>query len=363
MRPRHSTTYTQLRLAVTEMGGTEAVRQISYVQAIAEAQAEEMRRDAAVILLGEDLRVGIYGTCAGFYEEFGADRVLDTPISEAGFTGAAVGAAMTGMRPIVDYGIACFLWVAFDQVISQAAKNRYLFGGQAKVPIVLRATMYYNSGIAAQHSDRSYPMLMNMPGLKIVVPSTPYDAKGLLKSAIRDDDPVVVFEDVTLLGTKGPVPTEEYTVPLGQGDIKRNGSDVTIVAIAGAVRAALAAADALAEEGISAEVIDPRSLVPLDTDLILNSVAKTGKLVIVDPATRTCSAASEIAARVVENGFGYLKGPIVRVTCPDIHVPFSPALEKTIFPDQNKVVAAVHDLITPGSRGSEESEHVVGSNA
>lgn len=319
-------------------------RELTYLGAIAEAQRQEMERDPRVLLIGEDIRNDVYGTATGFVEKFG-DRVLDVPISEAGFTGAAVGAAMSGMRPIVDYGIACFLFVAMDQIVNQAAKNRYLFGGQASVPMVMRATMYYHAGIAAQHSDRPYPMLMNIPGLKIITPASPYDVKGLLKAAIRDDNPVVVFEDLTVTGSKEPVPEDDYVIPLGKGVVKREGSDVTVVAIAGCVPIALGAAEQLAAEGISVEVIDPRTLVPLDTDIILNSVAKTGRLVIVDPAHRTCSAASEISARVVEHGFEYLKAPIMRVTTPDVHIPFSAALEHAMFPDPDKVAAAVHRVL------------------
>lgn len=322
------------------------MRELMYLQAVHEAQAEELRRDPNVILMGEDVRAGVFGTSVGFLDEFGPGRVLDTPISEAGFVGAAVGAAMTGLRPIVDLEIACFMYVAFDQLVSQAAKNRYVFGGQATVPVTFRATFYYGVGIAAQHSDRPYPMFMNMPGLKIIAPSTPYDVKGLLKSAIRDDDPVICFEDVMLGGTKGHVPEEEYLIPLGVGDVKREGSDVTVVAIAGVVPQALAAAEELAAEGVSVEVIDPRTLVPLDTGLILESVAKTGRLVIADPANRTCSAASEIAARVAEEGFHTLRAPILRVTTPDVHVPFSSALEHHLFPDQAKIADAVRRVIS-----------------
>jgi pyruvate dehydrogenase E1 component beta subunit len=253
---------------------------------------------------------------------------------------------MTGLRPIVDFEIACFIWVAWDQLISQAAKSRYVFGGQAKVPVTFRATMYYQAGIAAQHSDRPYPMLMNMPGIKIIVPSCPYDMKGLLKSAIRDDDPVFCFEDLTLAGTKGMVPDGEYVVPLGKGDVKREGDDVTVVAIAGGVRVAMEASEQLAAEGVSAEIVDPRSLVPLDTDLILGSVEKTGRLVIVDPATRSCGAAAEIAARVAESGFEALRAPIVRVTTPDIHIPFSPPLEQSVFPNPEKVCDAVRRVMS-----------------
>ncbi|MDY6847025.1 MAG: transketolase C-terminal domain-containing protein, partial [Chloroflexota bacterium] len=253
------------------------MRELNYLQAIREAQFEEMKRDPKVFIMGEDITYSLYGTTAGFLEEFGAERVRNTPISESGFTGVGIGAALVGMRPIVDYAIASFIFVAMDQLISMAAKVTYMYGGQTKVPIVFRAVTFYGGGNAAQHSDRPYPSLMNVPGLKIITPATPYDMKGLLKSAIRDDDPVFCFEDGTVLSSSGPVPEEEYLVPIGVGDIKREGTDVTIVGIAGCVALALQAAEALAQEGISAEVIDPRTLVPMDKNIILESVSKTGR--------------------------------------------------------------------------------------
>jgi len=224
--------------------------------------------------MGEDVASNMMGTSGGLVEAFGKDRVRNTPISESGFTGLGVGSALVGMRPIVDFGIASFIYVAMDQIISMAAKCTYMYGGQAKVPIVFRAAMYYGGSMAAQHSDRPIPSFMNVPGIKIIVPSTPYDVKGLLKSAIRDDDPVMCFEDGTVLATKGAVPEEEYLIPLGKADVKRAGSDVTIVAIGGGVLLALAAANELSKENISAEVIDPRTLVPLDKNTILESVKK-----------------------------------------------------------------------------------------
>lgn len=318
------------------------MREINYLQAIYEAQHEEMTRDPNVYIMGEDVSRSIYGTTRGFVEEFGDERVRDTPISESGFTGVGVGSALVGMRPIIDFSIASFMYVAMDQLVSMAAKCTYMYGGQAKVPIVFRAGMFYGGGNAAQHSDRPHPSFMNVPGLKIVAPSTPYDIKGLLKTAIRDDDPVLVFEDNTLLGTPGPVPEEEYTIPLGVGDVKREGTDVTIVCIAGCVTLAMQAAEKLAQEGISAEVVDPRTLVPMDKGIILESVSKTGHLVVADPAHKTCSAASEIAAIVAEEGFWSLKAPIQVIATADVQIPFSPVLEQQVYPSTEKIIEAVH---------------------
>lgn len=316
------------------------MRTLSYREAIRLAMQEEMRRDPAVVVFCEDGRFWTMPT-DGFVEEFGPDRIPIMPISEEGFTGAAIGAAMTGLRPIVDYTIANLMYVAWDQIVNHAAKNRYLFGGQARVPIVFRAAMKYGNATAAQHSDRPYPQLMNVPGLKIVVPSNPADALGLLKSAIRDDDPVVYFEPLLLWSTKAEVPEGEHLVPLGQAAVAREGSDATVVAIGDAVPAALAAAAELAEEGVELEVVDPRTLVPLDRETILSSVAKTGRLVVADPAHKTCGAAAEIAAIVAEEGFDSLRAPIARVVAPDVHPPFSPSLERLMYPTAERIAGAV----------------------
>ena len=310
-----------------------------YATAVLEGIREEMERDETVFMMGEDIRSGLFGAVGELFEELGEDRVLDTPISENAFVGAAVGAAVVGMRPIVQ-SLASFMWVAMDQLVSQAAKMRYMFGGQVKVPVVYKLALYAGGHVAAHHSDRPYPMFMNMPGLKIVMPSTPADAKGIMKTSIRDDDPVLYFEDRALFGTRGEVPEGEHLVPLSVGDVKREGSDITIVALGSMVPMALAAAEQLSQEGVSVEVVDPRTLVPLDTGIILKSVAKTGRLVVVDIAHKTCSAASEIATLVAEEGFWDLKAPIVRVATPDVHVPFSPPLEKLLYPDVEKVVGA-----------------------
>jgi pyruvate/2-oxoglutarate/acetoin dehydrogenase E1 component len=237
---------------------------ISYLQAVRDAQLEEMRRDERVFIMGEDVAWNMLGSTEGFVEEFGPERVRNTPITEAAFTGAAAGAAMVGMRPIVDLMLTSFMYCAMDQIISIISKSTYLYGGQASLPLTIRASMFYGGSNAAQHSDRPIAPFMASPGLKIIAPSSPYDVKGLLKAAIREDDPVISFEDGTLWTTTGEVPDEDYIVPLGQADVKREGSQATVVAISGAVRAALAAADQLASEGVSVEVVDPRSLVPMD---------------------------------------------------------------------------------------------------
>jgi pyruvate dehydrogenase E1 component beta subunit len=318
----------------------------SYLDAIFQAQHEEMSRDKRVFIMGEDIRCSVFGTTLGFLKDFGPERVRDTPISENGFVGAAAGAAMVGMRPIVDVTLAPFLYPAMDQIVSIIAKSRYIYGGQAKLPLVIRSCLFYGNSNAAQHSDRPYPMFMNIPGLKIIVPSNAYDMKGLLKAAIRDDDPVLSFEDGTCWLSKAELPDDpDFLIPLGKGEVKREGSDVSIIAIAGAVPTALKAADKLAKEGISAEIVDPRTLVPLDRDLILRSVRKTGRAITVDPAHQTCSAGSEIAAIIAEHAFHSLRGPVLRVATADTHLPFSPLIEKALYPTVDRVCAAVHQLM------------------
>ena len=314
-------------------------RDITLTQALNEAMREEMRRDERVFIMGEDIRTGVYGASGGLHPEFGDERVFDTPLSENAFVGAAVGAAAVGMRPIVE-SASCFLWVAMDSLISQAAKMRYMFGGQVDLPIVYRMSMYYGGSMAAHHSDRSHPIFMNIPGFKVVFPSNSYDGKGLLKTAIRDDDPVIFCEDRTILGARSQVPEVDYAIPFGQADIKREGTDVTIVAIGGMVPRSLQAAEQLAQEGISAEVLDPRTLVPLDKDAILSSVEKTGRLVVVDMAHKTCSAASEIAAIVAMEGFWSLQAPIQRLGTANVHIPFSTALEPLCYPTPETIAEA-----------------------
>lgn len=316
---------------------------MTYMDAIVEAQMEEMTRDERVILMGEDL--SIYGD-GQLMDSFGAKQVWSTPISENSFSGMAVGAAMTGIRPIVALNIASFMYLASDQIINQAGKLHFMTGGQMKVPAVFRCCTFHNLGVAAQHSDRPYPMFMNAPGLKIIAPSTAVDAKGLLKSAIRDDDPVVFFEDSNLWSSKEMVSTDpDFLIPIGKAEVKKEGSDITIVSISGCLKPVLAAAKALESEGISVEVVDPRTLVPLDKETIINSVAKTGRVMVVDSANRTCSAASEIAAVIAEEAFSSLKAPVVRVTTPDVHVASSPILEKQLYPNKDGIVAAVKTLL------------------
>ena len=318
--------------------------QMSYLEALVQAQIEEMERDERVIMMGED--IAVYGG-GKLVQRFDATRIWSMPISETSFTGVGIGAAITGLRPIVDLSIASFMYLASDPIINQAAKLRYMTGGQVHVPIVFRCCMYYGSAIAAQHSDRPYPLFMNVPGLKILCPTTPADMKGLMKSAVRDDDPVLVFEDTKLWTVKGEVSTDpDCLVPIGQADIKRAGQDVTIVAIGGAMRPTLEAAKSLGAEGISVEVIDPRTLKPLDTDTIIRSVVKTGRLVLVENAHRLCSVTAEIAATVAEEAFEHLKKPIQRLTAPDVHVAFSPILEEQLYPSKEKIIAAVRKVLS-----------------
>jgi len=329
--------------------GEQGKRQL-YLHAVIDGIKEEMRRDERVFLMGEDVESPLFwGPTGTFREEFGARRVRNTPMSEAAFVGAGIGAAMTGMRPVVEMTVASFLYVAFDQVVSMGAKSRFMFGGQARVPMVIRATSMYGRGLAAQHSDRPYPAFMGIPGLKIVAPTTAADARGLMQSAIRDDDLVLFFEDVNLHGLRGEVPVEERLVPIGSAEVRRAGSDVTVVGVSGGILPALAAAEELASEGISVEVVDPRTLAPLDMATILESVARTGRLVVVDPAHRVCSVASEIAATVAEQAFDSLRAPVVRVTTPQVPVPFSPALERGLYPNKEKVAAAVRGTLAKRS--------------
>lgn len=312
------------------------MRTISYAAAITEALAEEMRRDATIFHLSTDAP-------GPLLREFGAARVRATPIAESALTGMAIGAAGSGYRPVVDWRLVTFCFVAMDQIVNQAAKIHYMFGGQAKFPIVFRTTVGGGTRRAAQHSQSPYSMFMNLAGLKLVLPSTPYDMKGLLKSAIRDDNPVIVFEAGRLATLQGEVPDEDYTIPFGVADIKREGSDVTVVALAWLVHEALAAAQLLEREGISVEVIDPRSLAPLDADTIRASVRKTGRLVIADEAGPTAGASAEIAALVCEHAptLRSIKTAIERVCALPVPVPYAPGLEDHVFPDRERIAAAV----------------------
>ncbi|KXS49881.1 MAG: pyruvate dehydrogenase E1 component subunit beta [Halanaerobium sp. 4-GBenrich] len=323
------------------------MKKLSYAEALRLAMEEEMNRDSSVFVMGED--VGVFGGCFGvtgdLVEKFGEDRVRDTPITETAIVGSAVGAAMTGSRPVAEIMFAGFLGVAMDEIFNQAAKMCYMTGGQAHVPMVLRIPDGAGIGAAAQHSERTEAWVTHVPGLKVVYPSNPADAKGLLKAAIRDEDPVMFFEHKILYNHVGDVPEEDdYIVPLGKGEIKREGSDVTIVATGIEVSHALEAAEQLAEEGIDVEVIDPRTLVPLDIDMIMKSVEKTGKLLIASEETKRGSFASEIAAEVAEEGLFYLEQPIKRVCAPDAPVPFSSVLEQAYLPNPKKIADAVREM-------------------
>jgi pyruvate/2-oxoglutarate/acetoin dehydrogenase E1 component len=335
------------------------IRQMTYAQAINEAMRLEMRRDPHVILMGEDVAGGatvtgfesedawggVLGVTKGLVHEFGRDRVLDTPITEAGFIGTAVGAAATGLRPIAELMFVDFFGVCMDQIFDQGAKLRYMFGGKASCPLVIRTMIGAGMGAAGQHSGCHYSVFTHMPGIKTVVPSTPADAKGLLAAAIRDDDLVMFFENKMLYAMNGEVPEGEYVIPLGKADIKREGTDVTVVAISRMVHQALAAADALQVDGISIEIVDPRTLSPLDEETILTSVAKTHRLVIVDEDNPRCSAATDIAALVVEKAFTELDAPVKRVTAPHTPVPFSPPLEQFYVPSPERIAAAIQEIL------------------
>jgi pyruvate/2-oxoglutarate/acetoin dehydrogenase E1 component len=325
------------------------VREITYLQAIHEAVDEEMSRDAKVFVFGEDVRQwgAPLGEFKGLFKKYGPNRVLDTPISETAMIGAAIGSAATGMRPIVHIMFAEFLSVCWSDIFNAMCKPRYMSGGKIMFPVTIMT--YCGAGISAagEHSGCLDGMEMSIPGLKIVVPSTPYDAKGLIKSAIREDNPVQVFyhKNLILSGLKGEVPEKEYTIPLGKADVKREGSDVTVVATMLMTHRALAAAEKLKTKGISVEVIDPRSLAPLDKETIFKSLKKTGKLVIIVEEPKKGSSASEIAAVVAEEAFDLLKAPIKRVCAPDTAIPFTPALEKVWMPDEDKLIEAVTEIM------------------
>jgi pyruvate/2-oxoglutarate/acetoin dehydrogenase E1 component len=318
------------------------------IQAINEALVEEMERDSRVILFGEDVKISLFGDTKGLAERFGSQRVRNTPISETVMTGMAVGAAAAGYRVVCHMMFANFLYTGFDAIANQAAKLRYMTAGQIRLPLVYMAVMGAGRSAGAQHSDVPYPMLMNLGGVKVAVPSTPADAKGLLKAAIRDDNPVVFLQPARRGGEQGEVPDGEHVVPLGIADVKRIGDDVTVVAIGAMVRHALRAAEILHTEGVSIEVIDPRTLFPLDEDTILRSVRKTGRLVVVDEARTTCSAASEISAIAAEKAFGALRAPVRRVTVPNVAIPYSPPLEKAVLPDEHSVIRVVRETMHAG---------------
>jgi acetoin:2,6-dichlorophenolindophenol oxidoreductase subunit beta len=321
-------------------------RTLTFAQAINEALAEELRRDPAVFLVGEDVAEAghPFKVLAGLVEEFGPERVVDSPISEAGITGLGVGAAMTGMRPVVDIMFGDFLTLVMDQLANQAAKTHYMSGGRLKVPLTLRTTMGATRRSAAQHSQSLHAWVAHVPGLKVVLPSTPADAKGLLKAAIRDDNPVVFIEDKMDYAVKGEVPDGDYELPLGVADVKRAGEDVTIVATSSMVRVALAAAGELAADGISAEVVDPRTLVPLDRDALVASAQKTGRVIVVDEGHRSYGASAELAAAIAEGAFWGLDAPVRRLAALDVPVPFSPPLEDVTVPTPALVAQTAREL-------------------
>jgi pyruvate/2-oxoglutarate/acetoin dehydrogenase E1 component len=327
-----------------------SMREITYAEAIREALCEEMRADPRVFLLGEDIGIygGAFGVTKGMVQEFGEERVRDTPLSEHAITGAAAGAAMTGMRPVVEIMFSDFLTIALEQLANQAAKAHYQFGGQVSVPMVLRTAGGSGTGAAEQHSQSLEAWVCHVPGLKVVIPSTPYDAKGLLRSAIRDQNPVVFIEQKLLYRRKGPVPdpAEEYSVPLGVADVKRPGRDLTIISYGRMVPLCLDAAVTLAAEGIDAEVIDIRTLVPLDTACIIESVKRTGRVMIVHEACRTAGYGAEIAATIADSdAFFHLDAPIRRVAGLDVPIPYNPVLEANVVPTLEKIIAAARDLV------------------
>ncbi|WP_120634580.1 alpha-ketoacid dehydrogenase subunit beta [Ruegeria sp. EL01] len=314
-------------------------REITLSTAVNEAIAEEMRRDPSIFLIGEDVaEAGTpFKVLSGLVEEFGTERIVDTPISEPGFMGMAVGAAMTGSRPIVDLMFGDFLFLVMDQLCNQAAKTHYMSGGKLSVPLVLRTNLGATRRSAAQHSQSLHALVAHIPGLKVALPSSAYEAKGLMKTAIRDDNPVVIFEDKLMYNDKAPVPEEEYLIPFGEATVLREGCDITLVALSSMVQVALQAAELLERDGISVEVIDPRTIVPLDEEKILNSVRKTSRAIVIDEGHRNFGVTAEIASRITEKAFYYLDAPVVRMGAMDVPVPFSPALEDLTVPTPEAV--------------------------
>jgi pyruvate dehydrogenase E1 component beta subunit len=327
---------------------TVETREITFAEAVREALAEEMRRDPSVFIIGEDVaEAGTpFKVLSGLAQEFGVGRVIDTPISEPGFTGIAVGAAMTGMRPVVDIMFGDFITLTMDQMVNQAAKIHYMSGGRFKVPMVMRTTLGATRRSAAQHSQSLHALFSHIPGLKVVLPSTPYDAKGLLKSAIRDDNPVAFFEDKMMFRVNGPVPAEDYTIPLGVADVKRAGTDITLVATSSMVQVALTAAERLAETGISAEVVDPRTTYPLDKATLVESAKKTSRAIVIDEGYNRYGVTAEIASVIAEGAFYYLDAPVLRMGAMDVPIPFSPVLEDLTVPTPESVFKAATVLCT-----------------
>lgn len=322
------------------------MRELTYAQAINEALMQNLERDERVFLMGEDIGKygGIFQVTAGLLDKFGPGRVIDTPISESGFVGAAIGAALTGMRPVVEIMFIDFTTVAMDMIVNQMAKIHYMFGGRGKIPLVLRTNIGAGRGAAAQHSQSFHAFFVHIPGLKVITPSTPYDAKGLMNTAIQDENPVLFIEHKKLYAIKGEVPEEYYTLPFGKAELKKEGKDITIVATHAMVSRSLSVAEEFAKEEIDIEVVDPRTLRPLDKDSILRSVKKTGRLIVADEGPVTCGVSAEISATVAEEAVEYLQAPILRVGSPDTPVPFSPPLEKIYIPDEEDVREAVQRM-------------------
>jgi pyruvate dehydrogenase E1 component beta subunit len=324
------------------------MRTITYLEAVREAMSQEMRQNEDVFILGEDIGVygGAFGVTRGMIEEFGPERVRNTPISEAAIAGGAVGAALTGMRPILELQFSDFITIAMDQLVNQAAKTRYMFGGKGKVPMVVRTPAGSGTGAAAQHTQSLEAWMAHIPGLKVVQPSTAYDAKGLLKAAMDDDNPVIFYEHKLLYKTEGEVPEEQYSIPLGKADIKRKGKDVTIVATAIMVHKALEAAAELEKEGIDVEIVDPRTLVPLDEETIVESVKKTGRLIVVHEAVKRGGFGGEIASMIAESeAFDYLDAPIKRLGGLAVPIPYNPTLEKAVIPQVPDIIEAVRETV------------------
>ncbi len=326
------------------------MRELTISQAVNEALAEELRRDPTVFLIGEDVAEAghPFKVLSGLVEEFGADRVVDSPISEAGIAGLGLGAAITGMRPVVDIMFGDFLTLIMDQVVNQAAKIHYMSGGSLKAPLTIRTTLGATRRSGAQHSQSLHAWVAHVPGLKVCLPSTPADAKGLLKSAIRDDNPVVIFEDKMMYTVKGLVPDGEHVVPIGLADVKREGEDVTIIATSSMVQVALAAAEELERDGVSVEVVDPRTIAPLDRATLVASARKTGRVVVVDEGHRSYGASAELAAVIAEDAFWHLDAPVVRLAAMDVPIPFSPVLEDQTVPTPEHVVEAALRLLGKG---------------
>ena len=329
------------------MTATAPTRELTFREAICEAMAEEMRHDAAVFLIGEDVgrSGGIFKCSEGLWDEFGSDRVIDAPIAEEGYIGLSVGAAMTGMRPVAELMFGDFALLTMDQLVNQAAKIRYMTGGQCKVSLTVRLSMGAGRSSAAQHSQSLHALFAHIPGLKVAIPSCPADAKGLLKSAIREDNPVLFFEDKMMYNDVGPVPeSDDYLVPLGQADIKRAGSDITLVATSSMVGLSLEAAEQLATEGIEAEVVDVRSLYPLDADTLVASAKKTGYAIVIDEGAARYGVTGELASVIQERAFDWLDGPVLRIAAADVPIPFSPVLELPTIPDVERILDAVKSL-------------------